>query len=140
MILARFHQHFSIKMRTRRRRRVFVEQLEDRSLPSSRSLLADLAPYLPQQQLLNQGGFLTGPTAGSAADIARNYLAAHASELGLTAPELDSAAVTRNYVSNLTGTTHLTFQQTMHGLAVANANFTVNVSARGEIINVGGGL
>jgi hypothetical protein len=104
-------------------------------------MLDGLAPYLPPQHaLLNQGGFLTGPSAGSAMAIARNYLASHAADLGLTALDLDSATVTRDYVSDLTGTTHLTFQQSVHGLAVANAQFTVNVSARGQIINIGGGF
>src|SRR5262249_29238162 len=141
MIPTRVRRSPSINTWRVARRRFVVELLEDRTLPSNAQLLANLTTYLPpQHQLLNQGGFLTAPSVGSAIDIARSYLASHASDLGLTPHDLEGATVTRDYVSDLTGTTHLTFQQSIHGLVVANANLTVNVSARGQIINVGGGF
>lgn len=101
----------------------------------------DLKAYLPPQFWHHRSGsFLTAPAAGTGLDLARTYLNTQAASLGLTATDLRDALVTRDFVSDLTNTTHLTFQQTVHGLPVFNANITVNVSARGEIINAGGGF
>src|SRR5262249_31684394 len=129
--------------RTPRRRpfrfpaRPHLERLEDRTVMST----PGASPYLPPQRyLFNGSALLTAPSPAPALDVARGYLLSHRADLGVTAADLDGMLVTRDYASDLTGTTHLTFQQTVHGLPVANANFVVNVTARGQVVNVAGGF
>ncbi len=117
-----------------------LEPLETRVLLDAAALLDGPLPLPPQFHLVNPGRFLTNPSAAPAQEIARNFLRAQTGRLGLTAADLSQLLVTRDFVDAVIGATHLTFQQTLHGLPIFNANVSVNVSARGEIINAGGGF
>jgi extracellular elastinolytic metalloproteinase len=152
------------KRRSRRpvRPRLVVELLEDRTVMSGTTVLADamLVPELdnpvlgwehdheeceptylpPGVYMFNNQGYLTGSSTDKPIDIALGYLKSHAFDLGLTSDVFDHVNVITNYVSDLTATTHLSFQQMVHGLEVANAVINVNISNKGEIINVGGGF
>ncbi|MCX5658731.1 MAG: hypothetical protein NTW19_03290, partial [Planctomycetota bacterium] len=97
--------------------------------------------YLPAQRRLNKpGAFLTGPTSGAPLDIARAYLEKHAMELGLSVADLRSAKVTNQYTDEGTGITHIYMRQMSRGLEVMNADLSVNITAKGEVINVGSGF
>ncbi len=109
------------------------EPLEDRTL-----LTASYQP--PQQFLFAQDGYLTGPSNASPIAIAENYLRNSASQLGILVSDIDNYIVTRNYVTQTTGATTLTFQQSFGGLPVFNANYNMTVAADGRLLAVGGGF
>ena len=147
------------------RRQLRVEQLEERfllaadplylssGLPDAVSLFSSTQPdggaggnsydstsklYIPpSQHLFEVGGFLSGPSSGDPLDVAVDYLTGHATGLGLAATDLDEFLVTSQYVSEHTGVTHIYLQQTYGGLEVLGGNININVSAAGEVINVG---
>ncbi len=117
-----------------------LEYLEDRRLLHAGGL-DDVPSYLPpQHQLFDYDGYLTAPSQAPPISIAENYLRSHVSDLGLLPSDLDNYVVTTNYVTETTGATTLTFQQSLHGLEVVNANFNMTVSASGQLLNVGGGF
>lgn len=98
---------------------------------------AEVDFYLPTQyRLAGAGEFLTGPAAGDPFQIASDYLVSHAAELGLSASDLVSFVVSSQYTDQPSGITHIYLQQTHDGLEVMNADLSINVTARGEIINV----
>ncbi len=106
------------------RRHVALEALEPREL------LSAVPPG---------SAFLTGPTAGSPLQIARDYLAQHATDYGLSGNDVNSMIVTDQYTDSAGAhTTHLYFRQTFNGLAVKGSDISVNITPQGEIINVGG--
>lgn len=93
--------------------------------------------YLPTQYRLHgSGAFLTGPTVGEPFQIASEYLVAHADELGLTASDLAGYVVSSQYTDQPSGVTHIYLRQTHDRLEVMNADLSINITARGEVINV----
>ncbi|MCB1055103.1 MAG: hypothetical protein KDD11_06275, partial [Acidobacteria bacterium] len=92
------------------------------------------------EQTRRSVAFLTGPSQGDAADIARSYLEQGAPAKSLAGGDHARLEVQNRSVTQHNGTTHLRFVQKVHGLEVANAPLSVNVSARGEVINQGGRL
>lgn len=126
----------------RRARRLRLEHLEPRAMldgGAGAELPATL--YLPPRiTSTNTASFLTGPQAGSPHDIAINYLNAHAAQLGLSAADIATARTTAEYRDTRGGVTHIYLQQTHQGLDVLSSVISINVSARGEVINVGGGF
>ena len=118
-------------------RRLRSERLEVRAMLSI-SGAEPPPPYLPPQvNLFAAGGYLSAPVAGDPLQIARDYLAANTSRLGLTAADVASAVLTDRYRSDETGVTHLYFAETLGGLRVANTSLVVNVAADGRVLNVG---
>ena len=59
--------------------------------------------------------------------------------MGILETDLNNYLVTTNYVTQTTGATTLTFQQTLHGLPVANANYNMTVAQR-PVAECGGAL
>ncbi|MBI5759550.1 MAG: M36 family metallopeptidase, partial [Planctomycetales bacterium] len=93
--------------------------------------------YLPTQYRLNGNGtFLTGPTTGEPFQIASNYLVSHATELGLNSSDLPGYLVSSQYTDEPSGITHIYLRQTHDGLEVMNADLSIHITARGEVINV----
>src|SRR5262249_44161142 len=68
------------------------------------------------------------------------YLRGHATDLGLVAGDLNNYLITTDYTTASTGITTLTFEQSLHGLAVANANFNITVLPDGRLLEVTGGF
>ena len=98
---------------------------------------ANVEFYLPTQYRLSEtSSFLTGPAAGDPFQIASDYLVSHAAELGLTSSDLASYVVSSQYTDQPSGITHIYLRQTHDGLEVMNADLSIHVTARGEIINV----
>src|SRR6188768_898626 len=80
-------------------RRLRSECLEVRSMLSISGAEPE-PPYLPPQiNLFATGGYLSEPTPGEPLLIARDFLAASAVRLGLTAADLAAAVVTDSYQS-----------------------------------------
>ena len=115
-----------------------LELMEERTLLS---IAAPTLPVLPpQHEAENLGGYLTGPSAEDPLAIAKEYLTLHASQLGLTAADVSHAVVTDRYQDSDTGVTHIYLRQEYRGLEVSNADFAINVTADGRLINVAGGF
>ncbi|MCA9064696.1 MAG: M36 family metallopeptidase, partial [Planctomycetaceae bacterium] len=120
-----------------------VESLEDRSLLSSHSVFEGLFNYqspAPQKNLNSYSGFLSSPDARDPQQIAMDFLHANATKLGITASDVDALVVTNNYQSSGSGVTHIYFQQYVNDIPVANAVLNINVTAAGEVVNVGSSI
>jgi extracellular elastinolytic metalloproteinase len=117
-----------------------LESLEERTLLHAGGL-DDVPTYLPPQySLFNYHGFLTAPSTAAPLEVANAFLHSHEGALGLLPGDLDNYFVTTNFVTQETGATTLTFQQSFHGSEVANANFNITVSATSQILSVAGGF
>jgi len=102
--------------------------------------LAELFYVAPQIHAYELGGYLSEAASGEPVDIALDYLRDHASDFNLTARDVNGLILTDQYVSQHTGVTHLHFRQTYNDIEVVNADINVNLTAAGEIINVGSSL
>ncbi|MGH2455389.1 MAG: M36 family metallopeptidase [Candidatus Limnocylindria bacterium] len=81
-------------------------------------------------------GFLTGPDAGDALDIALAYLRANHGRYALNAADIGDVVVTDRYVSAHNGVTHLYLRQRHNGIEVVSGDVNVNVAADGSIISL----
>ncbi|AGL15988.1 M36 family metallopeptidase [Actinoplanes sp. N902-109] len=82
-------------------------------------------------------GFLTGPSAKSAVQIAKAYLTAHPEVFGLTAAQVDALKLRQDYV-DIAGTHHLSFQQVVDGVVVFGNGIKADVAKDGRLIQVTG--
>ena len=97
--------------------------------------------HLPAQfKLFDYQGYLSAPSTQSPITIAEQYIRSNAASLGIQASDLNNYIVTTNYVTKETGATTLTFQQSLNGLPVQNANFNITVAANGQLLSVMGGF
>jgi extracellular elastinolytic metalloproteinase len=85
-------------------------------------------------------GFLTGPQAGTPMEIAARFLRARGSDWGLSGADVGRLIVSNAVTDTVTGTTLLYLRQGYNGLRVDNATLNVALSAKGEVILVGGGF
>ncbi|MCU1338501.1 MAG: hypothetical protein JWO19_4082 [Bryobacterales bacterium] len=83
---------------------------------------------------------LTQPSAGSAEDIARGFLAATANDLSLTPSDLPSVFLAKEYRTDHNGVTHLVFRQQFQGIEVFNADWVTNLDRNGAVVSAGGTL
>ena len=83
-------------------------------------------------------GFLTGPNPGLPLVIAENYLAANGSPFGISSGDIGRLFVTNQYADSATGITHIYLTQGFDGIKVENANVSIRIGAKGEVIFVGG--
>jgi hypothetical protein len=115
-----------------------VELLEERRLLSGFGE-GDLAPlYQPEQHSLwARDGYLSSPTSGNAVDVALGYLTSHAADLGITATDVRSSAVTDQYRSPELSLTHIYLCQQYDGLPIVNATLNINVTDDGRVFSVG---
>lgn len=116
-----------------------AEGLKEESHQDHDHFLPDF--YLPPtEHLVDAGGFLTGAADGDRLDIGLNYLVDQSDVFSLTTDDVAGLTVTDQYTDPRTGITHVYLQQTHAGLPVANAVANLNVTEKGEIINVGSSL
>jgi extracellular elastinolytic metalloproteinase len=94
--------------------------------------------YAPPTHLLQKtGGFLSDARSGDAVQIARDYLAAHSSDLNLSASDISNAIVTNRYTdSDGAKLTHVYMRQTYNGLAIVGAEMGVHVMPDGRILSI----
>ena len=83
----------------------------------------------------HQVQLLSPPSAGDPLDIAAEYLAGHAAELGLTAADVDTLELEHHYRSGTLGT-NVFYQQRINGIPVFNAITSVHVLDSGAILTV----
>ncbi|MFO0870719.1 MAG: M36 family metallopeptidase [Pirellulales bacterium] len=136
-----FHRWNKQRRAAARRRRLAFESLESRVVLHGESSTGESSaldsPFLPPQYRLQQPGeLLSGPSDADPLEIASAYLAAHATELGLTLDDLANYVVSSQYSDEPSGTTHIYLRQTHDGLEVVNADLGIHVTASGEVILV----
>jgi len=136
------------------RRRFLFEPLEDRRLlaydafnmgaegegglapsPDSHDHEIGMVYSAPRHTEGSTTGFLTAPRSGTPLTIATNYLRQNAGRFGLTASDIDNAAVKSQYRSDDTGVTHIAYRQTHNGVEVQAADILVNVMSDGRILS-----
>jgi Zn-dependent metalloprotease len=89
--------------------------------------------------IIKDQGYLTKASTASAETIARNWLKEHAALFGLTASEVDSLVVIRDFAMPGTGLHPVTFQQTFDGIeSVYGGRIIVAVNKDGQILSVTG--
>jgi extracellular elastinolytic metalloproteinase len=82
-------------------------------------------------------GFLTGPSAAPASDVALGYVRGHAKVFKLSARSIAGLRLVRNYV-DVAGTHHLGWAQTLHGVPLFGNGLQASVARDGRLINVTG--
>jgi extracellular elastinolytic metalloproteinase len=91
------------------------------------------------RSLRRDGGYLTTGHTGSAVDVARGWLAAHAAAFRLTSDDVAALRVARDHALPGTGTHVVTFVQTFDGKpAVRGGRLTVAVTRDGEVASYAG--
>jgi hypothetical protein len=80
-------------------------------------------------------GFLTTPSSASAASVVVGYVSANPGVFGLTAADLRSLALSRDYV-DIGGAHHLSWTQSANGVPLFGNGLQANVAGNGRLINV----
>ncbi|WP_433537680.1 M36 family metallopeptidase [Micromonospora sp. CA-249363] len=89
------------------------------------------------RRLARLDGYLTKPSAAAPERIARDYLAAHRSVVGLTAAEIAALRLRKDYV-DIEGTHHLSFVQRVNGVDVVGNGLKAHLTRDGRLIAVDG--
>jgi extracellular elastinolytic metalloproteinase len=82
-------------------------------------------------------GYLTGTSGSSAASVALGYVRGHLAAFGLSAGDLATLHLRRDYVDVL-GTHHLSWTQSAGGLELFGQGLSASVSKSGRLINLTG--
>jgi len=82
-------------------------------------------------------GFLSGPRVGDAADVALDYVRAHADVFGITDADLAALRLVRRATSN-DGVTHLTWVPVRGGVPAYDSALRVHVTRDGRIVAASG--
>jgi hypothetical protein len=89
------------------------------------------------EQVTKLNGFLTGPSKRKAADIALAYVKAHPEIFRLSASDLSTLKLRKDYVDDL-GTHHLSWVQTVGGVEVFGNGLKAHVTKKGQLVGVQG--
>jgi extracellular elastinolytic metalloproteinase len=91
------------------------------------------------RSILNAKGYLSGPSAGAPAVVARAWIDGNRAAFGLTAADVQALAVTRDHALPGTGTHVVDFQQVVSGVqAVASGRLIVAVTKDGRVLSYAG--
>lgn len=91
------------------------------------------------RQIVNQDGFLTDPTSGSAVDVARAWVLDNRDAFGLSEADVQNLAVNRDHELPDTGTHVVTFQQVIGGEeTVYGGRLNVAVKDDGRVLSYTG--
>ena len=82
-------------------------------------------------------GFLTAASRKKPETIARNYLKAHSDVFGLSAAAVNALKLRQDYV-DIEKTHHLSFQQSVGGVAVFGNGVKVHIAKNGRIVSIDG--
>ncbi|TCC55882.1 peptidase M36 [Kribbella pittospori] len=88
-------------------------------------------------QVSKLNGFLTGKSAKKATDVALGYVKAHPEVFKLSAADLGTLKLRKEYVDDL-GTHHISWIQTVDGVEVFGNGLKANVTKHGELISLMG--
>ena len=83
---------------------------------------------------------LTSAKSDLPENVARQHLRSVAHDLSLTATDLESVYVTKQYTTAHNGVTHIVLRQRYDGADVLNAEWVVNLDRDGRVLNAGGNL
>ncbi|GAA2575352.1 hypothetical protein GCM10010435_59080 [Winogradskya consettensis] len=89
------------------------------------------------RRLARLDGFLTGPSKAAPESIARTYLVANRSVVGLTKSEIAALRLRKDYV-DIEGTHHLSFVQSVGGVELTGNGLKVHIARDGRIIAIDG--
>ncbi|TQJ07718.1 M36 family metallopeptidase [Lapillicoccus jejuensis] len=102
------------------------------------SASVDLDPLtLTPRNLTVLQGYLTGPSAAPAADVALGYVRSHLAALGLDQADLATLSSAKDYV-DVEGIHHLSWTQSVRGVPVFGNGLKANVAKDGRLISVQG--
>ena len=87
------------------------------------------------RQVAKLDGYLTSASGADPEDIAREYLRAHPDVFGLTAGQVQGLTLRKQY-TDVAGTRHLSFVQTVDGVPVFGNGVKANVARDGRLISV----
>jgi extracellular elastinolytic metalloproteinase len=87
------------------------------------------------RQVAKLDGYLTSASGAGPEDIAREYLRAHPDVFGLTAGQVQGLTLRKQY-TDVAGTRHLSFVQTVDGVPVFGNGVKANVARDGRLISV----
>lgn len=91
--------------------------------------------------IVKEKGYLTGPSTDQPVTIAKKWLKTNAALFGLTASEVDTMQVIRDYAMPGTGLHPVTLQQTFNGIeSVYGGRVIIAVNKDGKILSVTGNL
>ena len=107
-----------------------------KSLGSQAVLDYDTATGTPSN-LSRLDGFLTGPSAAPARQVAMSYVNAHLTDLGLTKRDLGTFSLRKDYV-DVAGIHHLSYTQSVAGIPVFGNGLKANVTKNGQLISLQG--
>jgi hypothetical protein len=107
-----------------------------RSLGNQAVINFDPATGTPEN-LARLDGFLTSRSSASARSVTMGYVRAHLANLGLTAPDLDTLSLRRDYV-DVAGIHHLSYTQSINGIPVFGNGLKANVTKSGQLISLQG--
>ena len=79
---------------------------------------------------------MTGNQAGDHATIALGYVNSHLDVLGLAQADLTEMELSDSVYTEVTGATHLYWQQSLSGVPVYNSQLHANVNRDGRMISV----
>lgn len=84
--------------------------------------------------------FLTGPSSGTAEDIALSFVETYRKRFDLTPRQVDQLVVRASYTTDHNGAHHVTLGQEISGHRVAFTGLTFVIDREGRIVSVGGPL
>ncbi|MEU6230103.1 M36 family metallopeptidase [Streptomyces sp. NPDC047042] len=87
------------------------------------------------RQVARLDGYLTSASGANPEDIARNYLRAHPDVFGLSAAQVQDLTLRKQY-TDVAGTRHLSFVQSVEGVPVFGNGVKANVARDGRLISV----
>ncbi|MFF1823775.1 M36 family metallopeptidase [Kribbella sp. NPDC058245] len=88
-------------------------------------------------QVTKLNGFLTGRSGKKATDVALSYVKAHSDVFKLSAADLATLKLRKDYVDDL-GTHHIFWSQVVDGTEVFGNGLKANVTKHGELISIMG--
>jgi hypothetical protein len=83
---------------------------------------------------------LTAPSSRPVRDIAREYTAQAAAQIGVGPADLGSLYIAKEYTDDHNRVTHIVYRQQFQGIDVFNAAWVVNIDSQGQVLNAGGDL
>jgi hypothetical protein len=98
---------------------------------SSEGLRVDPHPSGLAKQVVNFGGMLTGPAAGTPDELARGFLDRNSAVFGLSTHTLE---ITMENLDDASGVTFLKYQQRVESVPVFGSEVSIAVSPKGEVV------
>ena len=94
----------------------------------------------PPRHFINRNGPLSERSTEAPRVIADRFLRTIAAQFGLSAGDLDTIQLVKEYRTEHNGVTHFIFRQHIDGIDVAGSEYTVNIDLDGQVLNAGGRL